>query len=294
MSVRGPTIDVVVTGAAEVVVHDPAAPADPTPWLKVRKSRKYMGVQDDLAVVAAGRAIEAAGLPRALGERAGLFLAVGYIPFEKKDIDPVLAASLDDAGAFSMARFSNGGFQKAHPLLTFRCLPNMPAYHVSVCFDVQGPYLVTYPGAAQFYLALEEAVAALAEDRVDVALVGGVAHQRNFLVEHHFSRVVPPVAASELRDAAAVLVLERATSARARGATARAALSSFTLSYTPFDALESMPHAFDSASSEGELGAASVPAAVARAIAQGADTSHRTTSRDGLSGESTWRVPGIA
>ncbi|MDB4993395.1 MAG: hypothetical protein JWM74_827 [Myxococcaceae bacterium] len=292
MSVRGPWIDVVVTGAAAVVVRDPSEAADPTPWLKVRKSRKFMGVQDDLAVVAAGRAIEAAGLSRALGERAGLFLAVGYIPFEKKDIDPVLAASLDDAGAFSMARFSNGGFQKAHPLLTFRCLPNMPAYHVSVCFDVQGPYLVTYPGAAQFYLALEEAVAALAEDRVDVALVGGVAHQRNFLVEHHFARVVPPVPKEDLRDAAAVLVLERASSASARGAQARASLASFTLAYTPFDALEAMPRAFDSSASEGDLGAASVPAAVARAIALGADTSHRTTSRDGLAGESTWRIPG--
>jgi 3-oxoacyl-(acyl-carrier-protein) synthase len=163
---------------------------------------------------------------------------------------------------------------------------------VSVCFDVQGPYLVTYPGAAQFYLALEEAVAALAEDRVDVALVGGVAHQRNFLVEHHFARVVPPVPKEALCDAAAVLVLERASSAAARGATARASLASFTLAYTPFDALEAMPQAFDSSSSEGELGAASVPAAVARAIALGQGTSHRTTSRDGLAGESTWRIPG--
>jgi 3-oxoacyl-(acyl-carrier-protein) synthase len=165
--------------------------------------------------------------------------------------------------------------------------------HVSVCFDVQGPYLVTYPGAAQFYLALEEAVAALAEDRVDAAIVGGVAHQRNFLVEHHFARVVPPVSKDDLRDAAAVLVLERASSARARGATARARLASFTLAYTPFDALEEMPGAYDSAEEAGDLGAASVPAAVARAIGNGTDASHRTTSRDGLAGESTWRVRGI-
>ena len=52
-------------------------------------------------------------------------------------------------------------FAALNPLLTFRCLSNMPAFHVSVNFDVQGPYFVTYPGAGQLYLALEEAVDAL-------------------------------------------------------------------------------------------------------------------------------------
>ena len=41
-----------------------------------------MGVQDDLAVVAAGQAAASAGLGNALGERAGLYLSVGYLPFE--------------------------------------------------------------------------------------------------------------------------------------------------------------------------------------------------------------------
>ena len=46
-----------------------------------------MGPQEALAVVAAGRALESAGLAgKALGERAGLYLAVGYIPFEAQDL----------------------------------------------------------------------------------------------------------------------------------------------------------------------------------------------------------------
>src|SRR5207253_861874 len=96
--------------------------------------------------------------------------------------------------------------------------PNMPTFHVSVNFDVQGPYFVTYPGPGQFYLALEAACTALAEGEVDVALVGGVAHQRNYLVRYHFSRLELPVAAEDLQDAAGCLVLERAGAARARGA----------------------------------------------------------------------------
>jgi len=181
-----------------------------------------MGIQDDLAVVAAGRALAQAGLGNTLGERAGLYAAIGFIPFDQAEIDRVVAASLDEQGDFSMAKFSAEGIARAHPLLTFRCLPNMPAYHVSVSFDVQGPYLVGYPGPGQLHQAIEEAVFALAQGEIDCALVIGVAHQRNFLVTHHFARIDRPVDAARLRDAGTCLVLEREDSARARGAIARA------------------------------------------------------------------------
>ena len=66
---------------------------DPRPFLKVRKSLKFMGTQDRLAVAAAGAALDSAGLrDSGLGERAGLYLAVGYIPFEKADVDLIDAA----------------------------------------------------------------------------------------------------------------------------------------------------------------------------------------------------------
>jgi hypothetical protein len=130
--------------------------------LKSPKARKFMGGQDHLAVGAAGLALASAGLtPHALGPRAGLFLAVGFIPFAGADIDALLAGSLE-GGEVSMRRFGTDGFAAVNPLLTFRCLPNMPAYHVSTCFDIQDEYFVTYPGPGQFYLALEEALVRLA------------------------------------------------------------------------------------------------------------------------------------
>lgn len=286
---------IVASGAGCIVMGEApdAAECEVLPYLRTRKSRKYMGLQDELAVVAAGRALASAGLARApLGDRAGLYLAVGYIPFEAADIDPVLAASLDD-GRFSMARFGGGGFQQAHPLLTFRCLPNMPAYHVSVNFDVQGPYLVTYPGPGQTCLALDEARAALEAGDVDVALVGGVAHQRNFLVEHHFGRLEPPTPSEHLRDAAAFLVLERDDGARGRGHAPLGCLESLSIAYTPFDPFEAWPASAESFScgpaSEGALGPASLPAALARAWARGErSVRHEVSSRDGIRARSTW------
>lgn len=281
----------VVTGVGQVVLGaEGEAQVDPVPFLKARKNRKFMGRQDDLAVVAAGRALKAAGLS-APGERAGLYLAVGYIPFEQADIAPVLADSLD-GDRFSLRRFGEEGIHRAHPLLTFRCLPNMPAFHVSMNFDIQGPYLVTYPGAGQLYLALDEAAFALRLGKIDAALVLGVAHQRNFLVEHHFGRLREPVAPDDLRDAAGCLVIERAEAAAARGARPLVASMSWSIAYEGAPSMLSLEESFEGARCAGELGAASLPVAVARACeaGQGGALRHRLRSRDGLRAESAWAL----
>jgi 3-oxoacyl-(acyl-carrier-protein) synthase len=287
---------IVVTGIQSHVLGG-AQPRtlDPSEYLRARKSRKFMGVQDDLAVVAAGAALRQAGLGSAvLRERAGLYAAVGYIPFNQEDIAPVLAASLSGE-RFSMQRFAAGGFQCAHPLLTFRCLPNMPAYHVSTNFDIQGPYFVTYPGPAQFYAALEEAKVALDDGEVDVAVVCAVAHQRNFLVARHVARLSAPVEAAGLCDAGACVVLERAESAAARGARALAELCCLELSYElhdPVAAQQPEREQFEGAAPpSGQLGPAALLCALASAWQSepSAALVHRLQTRDHVTALSEWR-----
>jgi 3-oxoacyl-(acyl-carrier-protein) synthase len=288
-------MSIVVTGLGDDLVQ--GTPCDPTPWLKVRKNRKFMGVQDDLAVAAAGRALQSAGLAgEPLGERTGLYLTVGFIPFEREHVEGLLAGALEN-GRFSMARFTDVGYRDVHPLLTFRCLPNMPAFHVSMNFDLQGPYFVTYPGAGQLYQALEEACAALTEGRVDVALVGGVAHQRNFLVEHHFGRLSPPVSAERLVDAGAFLVLETGAHAHFRGAPVRARLDRYHIAYEPH--LPQEPRGspeeqflMDGArlTASGDLGAAALPAMLSRSAGRGGRLEHWVKCRDGLCAASDWEL----
>lgn len=271
---------VTVTGRGSVT----SLPCDPLPYLKVRKNRKMMGPQDDLAVVAAGQALASAGLGNALGERVGLYAAVGYIPFEETEIDLLLEGSLEGQ-SFSMKRFSTVGYASVNPLTTFRCLSNMPAFHVSVNFDIQGPYLVTYPGPGQLYLALEEAREALALARIDVAVVLGVAHQRNFLVRHHFGRIHPPTA--DLIDAAGCIILERSEHAKARSARALGVLEEFAVAYRPYDPFEGnlVPEESGASSS---MGPASLPVAVA--VAGPGTLRHRLRSRDGFEASSVWSV----
>lgn len=261
-------------------------------YLKTPKSRKFMGKQDHLAVCAAGRALESAGLnSTALGPKAGLFLAVGFIPFERSDIDALIAGSME-GGRISLRRFGTDGFSAINPLLTFRCLPNMPAYHVSACFDIQGEYFVTYPGPGQFYNALDEAVNELASGRISIALIGAVADQTNFLVSHHYGRLRPVVSSQNLRDSAGFLVLERAGENAARGGPVRGKLKDLKISYTPHNPfnteLDCLENFVGCPTPNGYFGAASLPIVLAKAN-QGC-LQHELRARDGISAWSTWEV----
>jgi 3-oxoacyl-(acyl-carrier-protein) synthase len=269
---------VVATGLGALRSHG-GLQGEVLPWLKSRKMRKYMGKQDELAVIATGEALRCAGLQQAPDPaRVGLYLCVGYIPFERADIDALALPSIRD-GAFSMELFSTVGIEQVNPLLTFRCLPNMPIFHVSLNFGIRGPYFVTYPGIGQLYLALERAACALRAGEIDQALVGGVADQNNFLVEYHFSRLHGSPAAR--CDAAAVICLERRADAERRGARAMAELLELDIRYQAHDPLAGRCADL----MEDEFGPASLGLAL-----HGGKPAHEARTRDGFAVRSKWRL----
>lgn len=300
---------IVVTGAG--AASDPEL--NPRALLRERKMSKFMGAQDRLALAAASAAAASAGLERDgphLGPSAGLFLTVGWLPFEREDIDVLCAASCDAAGNFDLPRFFRESYESINPLITFRCLSNMPTYHASTNLGIQGPYVTSYAGTGQLYAALEEALWSLSTEDgrepppggVERALWGGVAYQRNFLVEHHLGRIPACAPPRALGDGAGVLVLEREASARARGAEVRARLVACSLSYLPRD-----PHETHEAGEAGEapgaeerfsgvevddLGVASLPWALSRAIAAraGGEVRHEAQTHDGYRLASTWEL----
>lgn len=289
---RPPGAALVVTAAGECVgLTGEESLAAVTPFLKSPKTRKYMGHQDRMAVIAAGRALEGIALDDdARRDRIGIFAAIGYIPFERAEIELLAENSLGDGGGFSMERFSTVGIHQVNPLLAFRCLPNMPVFHVSLNFGLQGPYFVTYPGAGQFYVALEEAVAALEAGEIDRALVGGVADQRNFLVTFQHDRE-PPYAGAQPTDAAAFVMIERVDGDRAVAGLRLAALDvAYDAAAVDAPHRESMKGAAGDATNPGPyLGPASLPAFVARELraSRGAAV-HELVTADGIRAASTW------
>jgi hypothetical protein len=182
-----------------------AGSCDAGPLLRDRKAIKLMAKQDQLALVAAARAVEKLGAPVG-GPRTGIYLAVGHLPFEDAQLDLL---------ARHAARSHDEAFQAMNPLLTFKCLPNMPVFHISYNLGIQGRYFVTYPGPGQWYQALEVAVADLRAGRVDRALVGAVADRCNGLTRHHVERTRPGEA-DRLVDSACVWVLRAGAGKGAR------------------------------------------------------------------------------
>jgi hypothetical protein len=168
----------------------------------------------------------------------------------------------------------------------------MPAFHISVNFDIQGPYFVTYPGAGQWYVALEEACVALDSGLIDIAMVGAVAHQRNFLVGHHFSRIPSPVPAERLVDSAGCLILETEEMAQRRSATVRGRMLDFDVSYQPNHPFEEiLPHneTFEGCPpAKGELGPCSFP--VSLALSNRGTIRHALQNRDGFCASSAWEI----
>jgi hypothetical protein len=130
-----------------------------------------------------------------------------------------------------MSKFSTEAYDNINPLLAFACLPNMPAYHLSANFNIQGEYLITYPGTAQFYQVLSEAVERLQNGDLERAIVGGVADQCNFLVENHFHKCQAGDAILSA-DVAAFMILERITPVRTASRQARIKLLSLDAQYT--------------------------------------------------------------
>lgn len=213
-----PSVAGVSPGAAGPVglIADP----DPEEFLEDRKALKYMDALARLAVRAAGLAFRDAGLdPRTLDRtRVGVFMAIGHVASELRDLRPILTAGRGADGRFDPALL--GERCRINPLSVFRSLPNIPACNVSIAFGLRGESTVTYPDSVQAASALDEALDSLAAGRIDVALFGGAFQATNFLTLHTLRMLglaggldgVPP------SDGAGVLVLESAAHAAARGA----------------------------------------------------------------------------
>lgn len=180
-----------------------------------------------LAIVASRRAVADAGLDPTTweGDRVGV----------------VLGNSLGGTEAFEEAHraLNPAGPGKVSPLFVLKYMPNMVAGYVAIDCGARGPALVTAAACASGAVAIGTAREMLRSGRCDVVLAGASESALTRTVMAGLStmgalsrRSHSPATASRPFDAArdgfvaaeaaGVLVLERASDARARGATIRA------------------------------------------------------------------------
>jgi 3-oxoacyl-[acyl-carrier-protein] synthase II len=155
-----------------------------------RKSRKLMSRDIELAIVAANEAVASSGLvSRAIDSenvnfeptRAAINVGAGLISCDLEEIAPAVASCVTD-GKFDISKWGKVGMELLTPIWLLKYLPNMPACHIGIIHDIQGPSNSITCGEAGGLIAVSEAASVLRRGCADVAVAGGCEGKVNPIV----------------------------------------------------------------------------------------------------------------
>jgi 3-oxoacyl-[acyl-carrier-protein] synthase II len=146
-----------------------------------RKAAKLMCRDIQLAVIAANEAFQSSGLiTRAIDPdnvnidpaRTAINIGAGVICCDIVELSPAVAQSITN-GKFDINKWGQQGLDALTPLWLLKYLPNMPACHIAIIHDIQGPNNSITSAEAAAHLAVGEAADVIARGDADVALAGG-------------------------------------------------------------------------------------------------------------------------
>lgn len=146
---------------------------DPVRYLRDRKFIKVMTRDIQLGVASANLAVQDAGIrpgdvdPYRFGVDFGAGRMTSH-PAELADI----ARICEEDGGVSLTRWGEDAKGRIAPLWLLRQLPNMPACHISIDHNAQGPNNTITCRDASALLALAEAVRVIEGGRADCMIVG--------------------------------------------------------------------------------------------------------------------------
>ncbi len=151
----------------------------PQPYMKRRKDLKVMSRDAQLALVAAGLAVEDAGLdPREPGawpfaaEDVALYMGVGLEPGDVTELGPAAAAARGADGRIDLEALGSVGIDRIPPLSALVTLPNMALAHVSINLELMGRGEALSPWGTAGLDAVAAAAESVARGQCDVALAG--------------------------------------------------------------------------------------------------------------------------
>jgi 3-oxoacyl-[acyl-carrier-protein] synthase II len=141
----------------------------------LRKSRKYMARDIQLAVAAAQLAVQDAGLADGGVDptRIGIDLGAGLISSELDEIAPAIERASSNGAPFDYQTWGRESIRMIEPIWLLKYLPNMLACHISILIDCQGPSNTITEADASSNLAIAEAARIIARGRADVMITGG-------------------------------------------------------------------------------------------------------------------------
>ncbi len=223
---------------------------DPKQYVRPRKSLKVMSREIQIAFAAADLACEQAGHHAApfAPERMGVLFGSETIPC---DLDELAGAfrSCMVGGKFDFRLWGENALPEMYPLWMLKYLPNMPACHIAIAQDAQGPNNSITLGDVSSLLAVAEAARVIERGQADVIVAGGVSSRispalwvRSGVFDYTRWRNDPSAASrpfDALRDGmvagegAAAFTLETQRHAEARGATILGRVLGFASAFEP-------------------------------------------------------------
>jgi 3-oxoacyl-[acyl-carrier-protein] synthase II len=212
-----------------------------------RKSLRVMSRPIQLAVSAAQLALDDGKVDKSKLDptRFGVEFGAGLIPSELPELADAAQVSANcKPGVVNLAAWGEKGLPVINPLWMLKYLPNMPACHISILHDAQGPNNSITESDAASLLALGEAHRILGRGAADFFLVGGceskinpVSMVRHCLFDNLSRRNDDPERAMRpfdsgrdgyvMGEGSAVLCLETAAHAEKRGANILAEVAGF-------------------------------------------------------------------
>jgi 3-oxoacyl-[acyl-carrier-protein] synthase II len=141
-----------------------------------RRTLNAMARTVEFGVIGCQQAMQDAGLGKGSvpPERIGVEFASVMGATELDDLGPASKKSLlPDQSGPDFPSWGSIGLSEVPPLWMLKYLPNMPACHASIIFDIQGPSNTQILGDTAGAVALGEALRIIRRGAADVMLVGG-------------------------------------------------------------------------------------------------------------------------
>ncbi len=141
-----------------------------------RRTLNAMARTVEFGVIGCQLAMQDAGLGKGSvpPERIGIEFSSVMGATEIDDLGPAAVKSIKpDGSAPDMAVWGSEGLNLVPPLWMLKYLPNMPACHATIIYDIRGPSNTQIPGDTAGGVALAEALRIIRRGAADVMLVGG-------------------------------------------------------------------------------------------------------------------------
>lgn len=154
---------------------------EPEKYVTQRKALKVMARDIQLAVAAASLALDdgSAKSIEILRERFGLIVGSGVLNHEIDELAASVMASLGAGQRLDLKKFGSEGLSALFPLWLLKYLPNMPACHISIFFNLQGPNNTLTTGPSAGLQAVSEAFHIIRRGSADCMLAGGAESKLN-------------------------------------------------------------------------------------------------------------------